>query len=246
MTSTPSIDEALGPRLTRAHALFLDFDGTLAPIQDDPETVALPVGGAQTLHSLAAKLGQALVLLSGRDIRDLSTRTPVGLWRAGGHGLEICAPDEAPPVARQTITDEIRSGLSQLIAPFANVRMEEKGRVVAIHYRQNPDAGPSLVSAISTFVGTLDGYSFQHGKMVLELKPEGANKGRALETLMQKQPFKDRSPIMIGDDTTDEDAILAAERLGGYGIKVGAGDTQASFRFADPDEVWAWLKRYSE
>ena len=84
------------PRLTDRHALFLDFDGTLAPIQDDADTVRLPDGLADSLARLQDYLGGAIIIISGRDIRDLSSRVPGSLWRAGGHGLEICAPGEAP------------------------------------------------------------------------------------------------------------------------------------------------------
>ena len=78
--------------------------------------------------------------------------------------------------------------------------------------------------------------------MVIELKPSRANKGTALQEMMLRAGFAERLPVMVGDDTTDEDAMLVAQRLGGFGIKVGEGETCASYRFEDTMKVWDWLK----
>ncbi|MEL7109209.1 MAG: trehalose-phosphatase [Pseudomonadota bacterium] len=231
------------PKLTLdTHALFLDFDGTLAPLQDDPDTVDLPEFGAETLFRLQAKLAGAIVLISGRDIRDLSSRTPIELMRAGGHGLEICAPGEAPPSFPDPISPDILAQVAAITDLFEGVRIEEKGPVLAIHFRQNPEAETQLVTKLMALAETIDGYKAQHGKMVIELKPLRANKGTALRSIMNTETFADRIPVMVGDDVTDEDAMRTAIELGGYGIKVGPGTTLAEYRFDDPKGVWAWLR----
>lgn len=230
------------PLGAQTHALFLDFDGTLAPLQDDPDAVALPGSGAETLLALKGLFGDALVLISGRDVRDLSARTPIGVQRAGGHGLEICAPGEAPPAAPAPVDQSLLTRAADLIAAFDGVRIEEKGPVLAIHYRQNPSVEIDLVQGLSALADATPGYKAQAGKMVVELKPRNANKGAALRAMMQGPPFAGRIPIMVGDDTTDEDAMLVAEELGGFGVKVGVGQSCASYRFADPASVWDWLK----
>ena len=224
-------------------ALFLDFDGTLAPLQDDPDTVALPSGGAEDLVNLNAALNGALVLISGRDIRDLSVRTPESILRAGGHGLEICLPGEAPRIEIEVIDSNFRAKVEKLIAPHAGVRVEDKGPVLAVHFRQNPSAEADLLKALQMLAEDLPEYKAQHGKMVIELKPIRANKGIALASVMQSTPFVGRTPIMVGDDTTDEDAMRVATDLGGFGVKVGEGETCAKFRLRDPDAVWDWLRR---
>lgn len=224
-------------------AIFLDFDGTLAPLQDDPDTVVLPIGGADVLTVLKSEFGGALVLISGRDIRDLSARTPLDVLRAGGHGLDICLPCEAPRPDRKTIDSDLRARVEGLIAPHAGVRIEDKGPVLAVHFRQNPSAEADLLQALHAVAQELPDYKAQHGKMVIELKPIRANKGMALASLMQSPPFSGRTPIMVGDDTTDEDAMHVATDLGGYGVKVGEGETCAKFRLRDPDAVWDWLRR---
>ncbi|MEP1143678.1 MAG: trehalose-phosphatase [Henriciella sp.] len=231
------------PFMARKHALFLDFDGTLAPLQDDPDAVALPRDGAATLLSLHHALSGALVLISGRDIRDLSQRTPVDLWRAGGHGLEICKPGEQPSATRETVPTGVMASVEAITGPLEGVRIEDKGPVLAVHFRQNPSAEQELLSALTVVANETDGYKAQHGKMVIELKPLRANKGAALAAMMQDPPFAGRIPIMVGDDTTDEDAMRAATDAGGYGIKVGAGETCAEYRLADTKAVWEWLRR---
>ncbi|MNV94840.1 Trehalose-6-phosphate phosphatase [compost metagenome] len=78
--------------------------------------------------------------------------------------------------------------------------------------------------------------------MVIEARPSGFDKGSALRAFMQEEPFIGRTPIFIGDDTTDEDAFRVAQELGGIGIKLGPGDTIARMRIADVASVHALLQ----
>ncbi len=79
--------------------------------------------------------------------------------------------------------------------------------------------------------------------MVVEVKPFSAHKGLTLEKLCTRAPFAGRRPVMFGDDTTDEDAILAALRLGGMAVKVGEGESAAPVRAENPAVLRAWLAR---
>ncbi len=235
-------DQKIAPVLVKRHALFLDFDGTLAPLQNDPDTVFLPQGGEECLRGLARYLDGALVLISGRGLHDLSFRTPIDVWRAGGHGHDVCQPGEMPAATGEAAPITLVNAVENLIRNFEGVRLEQKGKVLAIHYRQNPMAGPELAEATEQLAGMANGYVFQHGNRVIELKPTGADKGTALAALMSRSPFSGRVPVMIGDDTTDEDAMRAAQKLGGIGIKVGEGETCAEYRFANTVTVWRWLR----
>jgi len=235
-------DDIAPPRLTARHALFLDFDGTLAPIQDDPDTVELPAGGASTLDRLAGQLDGALAVVSGRDVRDLSARLPGGLWRAGGHGLEICQPGEAPAPRPAPGPAELEERLAEAVAGHPGTRLETKGAVYAIHYRAVPAQGAPLASALERLVDTMPDYRLQRGKMVFELKPSRAHKGKALQHLMTRAPFAGRTPVMVGDDTTDEDAMAVALQLSGLAVKVGEGESLATHRLDSPAAVFAWLQ----
>ena len=234
------------PRLTASSALFLDFDGTLAPIQDDPDTVAMPASAVSALSRLQSFVDEAICIISGRDIRDLSSRVPVAHWRAGGHGLEICKPGEAPADTGASAPRPLTNAIEMVVRGLDGVRIEYKGPVIAVHYRQAPDLGDTLLARLTDTVNEQADYKVQAGKMVIEAKPTYANKGRALEWLMNQAPFAGRSPIMIGDDTTDEDAFTAANRLGGTSIKVGDGPTEAHHRLDTPEGVASWLSEQGQ
>lgn len=232
----------LGP----GDALFLDFDGTLAELRDDPDAVRLDAGTEAALIRLAEGLGGALAMLSGRDIRDLDRRTPRGVWRAGGHGLEVAAPGEIPPPTPGGPVADILARLEARVAEFPGARVEVKGPIMAIHYRAAPEAGETLIAAAKAEAGRSEDHVAQAGHMVVEVKPAIANKGRALTALAARSPFAGRRTVMIGDDTTDEDAIVAALGLGGVGVWVGDGESAAGYRAKDPAEVRAWIAREAD
>lgn len=230
------------PRLDKRAALFLDFDGTLAPIQSDPDTVHLPSGGADTLRALNQRLDGALAIVSGRDVRDLAIRIPADIWRAGGHGADILPPGAQPPGEFPRAPGQLVSAALELCEEFHGTRLEQKGTVLALHYRAIPEAEEPLKRAVHELVGRVHGYSVQSGKMVLELRPDGVHKGVAVRQLMIQAPFAGRGPIMVGDDTTDEDAMAVCLELGGSAVRVGSGDSLAPHTLEDTTAVWNWLK----
>jgi len=229
-------------RLGPGTALFLDFDGTLAEIGPDPDAIALPEATVADLVRLARRLGGAVAVISGRDLRDLAARTPAGLWRVGTHGLEVLAPGAAPPPPPPAAPEALLAPLRAATA-LPGVRLELKGPVAALHYRAAPRAGPACLAAARAAADALPGHLVQAGKMVVEVKPEAAHKGAALERLCARPPFAGRRPLMLGDDATDEDAMAAALALGGAAVKVGGGDSCAPLRAPDPAAVRAWLAR---
>jgi trehalose 6-phosphate phosphatase len=238
-------DDLVGLQLAEGDALFLDFDGTLAELGPDPDAIHLPEATAAALDRLAARLNGALALLSGRDIRDLASRTPAGLWRLGGHGLETIAPFAAVPPSPPSLPEAALAPLRAATA-MDGVRLELKGPVAALHYRAAPDAAAACIEAAEAAAGSGTDLVAQAGKMVVEVKPSSAHKGTALRHLMQAPPFRGRRPVMLGDDTTDEDAIAAAQALGGVGVKVGPGPSTARLRTTSPASVRAWLARAAE
>lgn len=238
MTGT---DELPGLHLGPGDALFLDFDGTLAELGPDPDAIALPPATATALGRIADRLGGALALLSGRDIRDLARRTPAGVWRLGGHGLETVAPDGPLPAPPPPPSESVLAPLRAAVAAAPGVRLELKGPVAALHYRAAPDAEDACIVAAQAAATLAPDLVIQAGKMVVEVKPSAAHKGTALRRLMTAPPFRGRRPVMLGDDTTDEDAIAAAQSMGGVGVKVGAGPSAAHLRTPSPATVRAWL-----
>ena len=232
-------------KLSDRDALFLDLDGSLADIRPDPDDVALDDETQEALRRLCRCLGGAVVILSGRDLRDLASRTPSELWRAGGHGLEVIAPGEAAPPPPSPPVDEIMMSL-RAAADHPGVRLELKGPVAALHFRAAPEAQDACHAAAREAAAAVPDHVWQPGKMVVEVKPAHAHKGRTLRRLNAMPPFAGRRPIMIGDDTTDEDAIVDAQDLGGLGVKVGPGDSTAQLRTPDPTALRAWIAREAD
>jgi len=123
------------------------------------------------------------------------------------------------------------------------VLVEDKGGAIALHYRAAPDAELEVRrAAIEMLDAAGDGYELLHGKLVIELKPANADKGAALAALMTIAPFAGRTPWMIGDDVTDEDAF--AEVNAGNGVSVIVGPrrpTIAHYALAGPAAAREWL-----
>ncbi|MEQ9507281.1 MAG: trehalose-phosphatase [Hyphomonas sp.] len=228
------------------HALFLDYDGTLAPIQENPDTVFMSDYKIDILLKTEQRMGGALAVISGRDVRDLALRVPDRIWRAGGHGADICPPGQMPPEDSQPAPEALVQAAEALCRKFYGVRLEKKGPVLALHYRLNPNVGDVLAQAVGALLSGQETYCLQAGKMVLELRPFGVHKGMAVRGLMKQAPFLDRVPVMVGDDTTDEDAMAVCLEMGGVAIRVGDGASIAPLRLSDSHAVWRWLSEALE
>ncbi len=223
-------------------ALFLDFDGTLAPIQDNPDTVEISDARCEALVRIAQELSGALAIISGRGVDDLSARVPAELWRIGAHGLNVLAPGADAASARQeSAPAPLAREADAIAASMEGVRVETKGPILAVHYRAAPEMGDALLIALSELISRFPGYKLQAGKMVIEAKPVRANKGHAVRERMEQAPFAGRLPVMVGDDSTDEDAFVVVRDLGGFAVKVGRGESDADYRLNAPDDVWSWL-----
>jgi trehalose 6-phosphate phosphatase len=120
--------------------------------------------------------------------------------------------------------------------------LEPKDGAVALHFRQAPELEEDCLLAMQAATAAHSGFALVPGKMVIEARPSGFDKGSALKAFMQEEPFAGRTPIFIGDDTTDEDGFRAAQELGGIGIKLGPGKTIARMRIADVASVYALLE----
>ncbi len=233
------------PPLPTNCALFLDIDGTLAELVDNPRDVRVDAAVAAALPRLAQSLDGALALITGRAITDADRLFPgQKLPLAGQHGCErrgadgvihLCTPHPAT-------LDRLRELARGLAARHAGVLFEDKGATLALHYRGSPHLALQLRRALrSSLDDDTDGYTLQRGKMMLEVRPENRDKGTAIRDFMAEAPFAGRLPVFLGDDRTDEHGFAAVETLGGWSIKVGPGATRAHFRLANIAAVRRWL-----
>ena len=225
-------------------AFFFDFDGTLAAIVDDPEQVSVSSAVLDALGRLYEISGGALAIVSGRPIAALDRfLSPLKLPLSGVHGLE--SRDAAGQVHRGGYDHAALRELTDKITAFAEnhpgLIVEEKSGSVALHYRQAPDLGNSAQHLASTLAEAIPGVRLMRGKMVVELRLGGRSKADAVTDFMATAPFRDRKPLFVGDDVTDEDAFALVETMGGAGIKIGRGETAASLMAPNRDAFEQWL-----
>jgi trehalose 6-phosphate phosphatase len=230
------------PRLTPRVALFLDFDGTIADIASRPGAVEVPGTLRSLLSSLDSGLSGAVAVVTGRRLADVdSLLVSPCLPGAGVHGAELrLRPNGEVRVQWRPDTRGLLRSLRTRFAADPRILVEDKDMAVSLHYRLAPERACDCHHAMQELVPA--DFELVSGHMVVEARPRGASKGRALRALMQQQPFAGRVPVYVGDDNTDEDGFAAAHELGGFGVKVGAGNTLARFRCGDVAGVHAWLR----
>jgi trehalose 6-phosphate phosphatase len=225
-------------------ALFLDFDGTLVELAETPDGIRVSPGLGSLLRRLSVRLEGRLALISGRAIADLEQHLECsGLGISGSHGLELRLRDGSHiPLAARHELGEARERVASLAREASGLLVENKPFGIALHFRQAPQEEERVTDFLTKLAGET-GLVLQRGKMVVELRPPGADKGDAVRAFMSQPDFAAARPLFVGDDLTDEDAFRAAADLGGSGILVGpARKTAARWRLDDIASVAAWLE----
>src|SRR5436190_8714173 len=180
-------------------AIFLDVDGTLAPIVERPDLAEVPEETRAELRRLRDRYA-LVACISGRTGADAWRLVGVdGISYVGVHGLEL-APD----------ADAWRAPLR----PFAALEwpwIEDKGLTVAFHWREAPDdtAARTELEEIAEKARAA-GLEARWGRKVLELRPPvDADKGTAVQTLLAEHRLQ--RGLYAGDDTTDLDGFRGLE-----------------------------------
>jgi trehalose 6-phosphate phosphatase len=220
------LDSALAPLRDHADrsAVLTDIDGTIAPITTDPAEATVPEGTRKLLRLLAERY--ALVgCLSGR--RALDARRVVGLDElaySGNHGFELLLPgdtDVRPDPSldgHEEDAPRFVGGLDRSELERVGIRTEDKGAIVALHWRgaANETAAESLAQEIAS-EAEWEGLVPHRGRKVLEIRPNVAiNKGIAVAALIPARPID--HALYGGDDRTDVDAFTALRTLHEDGV----------------------------
>jgi trehalose 6-phosphate phosphatase len=226
-------------------ALFLDLDGTLAPIAARPQDVGPDPRRTSLLERLARKLDGRLAVVSGRTLADID-RILEGCVMpvAAVHGLVRRAPDGQ--VSETRPHPELAAAAAAFRAFAARdpgLIVEDKGGLsVALHFRQAP-AQARAARVCAHEIAQRTGLTLQEGNMVEELRTPGASKGDSVCAFMAAGPFAGARPVFVGDDATDEDGFAAAQTLGGYGVLIGPGrQSDARYRLDGVEAALAWLE----
>lgn len=229
--------------LLHGAALFLDFDGTLIELAETPDSITVAPHLPRLLERLTDRLGGRLALVSGRSIADLERYVPLpGIPFSGSHGLELRLGDGTHvPLHAPRGLDEVRDRVRRFADERGGLLVEDKPAGIALHFRRVPDARRPVTDFMEQLARESD-LIVQHGNMVVELRPHGADKGDAVRALMKDAPFTGARPVFVGDDLTDEHAFAAVAELGGAGVLVGPmRETAALYRLPSVAGVAEWL-----
>ncbi len=205
-----------------------DFDGTLAPIVDDPAQAYADPRAVAALGRLGQHIG-AVVVITGRSAR---TAVKLGGFREiaglrsmivlGQYGVERwnAVDDEylLPPVPTQVsaVAEKLPEILDSL--ELAGARIEDKGRAIAVHTRLLPDPEEALVKLEGPLreLATRHGLVLEPGKKVWEIRAPGMDKGVALRSIVDE--IGARQVIFAGDDLGDLSAFRAVRDLSSAGV----------------------------
>ena len=220
-------------------ALLLDLDGTLIDFAPTPDAVVVPPGLPDNLATLRDRLGGAFAIITGRPIEQVDTLLgdlPQAV--AGEHGGAI-RHARGEPIQRPTFPPVPEAWLKRakmVIGAHPGAMLERKANGVALHFRKRPSAGPAMRDLADRLLAELPSHVLLGGSMVWEVRPRGIDKGVAVRALMALPPFAGRTPLFVGDDVTDQDAIDAVRAMGGLGLRVDEV-------FGTPQGVRDWLAR---
>lgn len=235
--------------------LFLDYDGTLADFAPTPDVVIPDPNLIDLLARLIADPKISLAVISGRRLKHIRALIPLpGLWLAGTYGIEMLSP-EGERIDRLDINlirpllEAIKPEWEQLIRDFQGFYLEDKGWSLAIHARfvDDREADRVLIDA------KLRAEAFSHssvmqllgGDKFLEICPLLADKGLAIQYLIDQDPVSGALLVYIGDDDKDEKAFAVVEDYGGIAILVARESrmTLADYRLESPKDVRSFLSR---
>ncbi|MGI6877479.1 trehalose-phosphatase [Microbacterium sp. gxy059] len=244
----PVVRVAEAPRLLVA----LDFDGTLAPLVDEPMSARATPEAAAAITALAAAPGTTVAFVSGRTIADLRViaehddASPV--WLAGSHGAEHWRPAGAPPVDAGDADggggdpDVLAADAEAIVEGCAGAWIERKAFGFALHTRQADEAAEREAQrrVDALMAERAPEWRRRTGKRVVEYAWRHEGKDTAIADLRAATAAD--AVLFAGDDVTDEDALRSLAP-GDLGIRVGPGETAADITVSDTRELSVLLDR---
>jgi len=239
--------------------LFLDYDGTLAPIVRDPAKAFMPKRTGRVLSGLCRMPGIKIAVVSGRALGEVARF--VGLREityVGNHGFEIRSPafrfDKPVPGGYKKALERIKNEINKRFSGIEGVGIDDKKISLSIHYRCAAKKDVLRIkSALRDMLNepVLKGMvRKRNAKMAVEVVPPmDWNKGKAVLWLLARERSRETTkrrkvvPVYIGDDATDEDAFRAIGRKG-ITVLVGKNKKTASRYFLkNTNEVIEFMRR---
>ncbi len=253
--STKEIVKLVSKKINHAKTikLLLDYDGTLADFAPSPDHVLPDQDLINLLRALSQTPNIEVVILSGRRLQHIEQLVPIDdLWRAGTYGIEIISPqgeliERIDYRAIRPNLEQIKPKWHTLIDGSEGFYLEDKGWTLALHARDvDPDIGSRILLDARNILQKChlsNQFRVLGGDRFLEVAPTIANKGLAVQYLVDRNDWQASLLIYIGDDDKDEEAFAVVKQHGGVTIKVerDAGGTTADVTLRDPHNVREWL-----
>jgi trehalose 6-phosphate phosphatase len=245
----PNIESRL--RASGGVLLFLDFDGTLAPIVGTPDQAVLGPDTRVLLHRLSENAPCSVTIVSGRALVDIRERVGLAnLTYAGNHGLEILGEGmrfvEPNAVQRIKILGELSRRLGERLRHIPGLEIENKVLTTSVHFRNVERSSlDEIRKTIDAEVGSSNAiFRVTRGLQVLEIRPRvDWDKGAAVRWIQDVKGTANTLSFYVGDDSTDEDAFAAMPK--GITIRVGQAKSTAAQYYLEGQsfvaEFLAWL-----
>ncbi|XP_010544184.1 PREDICTED: probable trehalose-phosphate phosphatase D [Tarenaya hassleriana] len=246
--------------------MFLDYDGTLSPIVEDPDRAFMTNEMRDAVKDVARYFPTAIVTGRCQD-KVRSFVKLAGLYYAGSHGMDIKGPSKKkkhnksnqgvlfqPASEFLPMIDEVFKSLVEKMKTIPGAKVENNKFCVSVHFRcVDQNHWGVMVEEVGSILKEYPKLRVTQGRKVLEIRPTIKwDKGKALEFLLESLGFthsNDVLPIYIGDDRTDEDAFkVLRDRGQGFGILVSKvpKETSATYSLQEPSEVGEFLRRLVE
>ncbi|MCL7488229.1 MAG: trehalose-phosphatase [Desulfobulbaceae bacterium] len=236
-------------------AIFLDYDGTLTPIVDNPAAAKLDKHGRRILRKVSQHLFAAVI--SGRGLEDIQKMVGIDeLIYAGSHGFEISDGSgyfEGRPEKKRYLEalQDAEKQLRSIAGEMPGVKIERKPYAVAAHYRNvSAEFIPPLEQKINDIETSSAELKKTSGKKIFELRPAvDWHKGQALRKMIEHfhTDCSRVTPLYIGDDTTDEDAFCEIAESGvAILVSEEPRSTAARYRLRNPSEVLTFLENLAD
>ncbi|XP_020588405.1 probable trehalose-phosphate phosphatase 6 [Phalaenopsis equestris] len=260
-------EEITAAAMRKKIVVFLDYDGTLSPIVEDPDSAFMSESMRSAVKGVAKYFPTAIV--TGRCIDKVFSFVRLEeLFYAGSHGMDIKGPTKCPKHVNAQAQSMLCQPASEFLPMINEVydlllektklipgcKVENNRFCLSVHFRCVEEKRWSgLVEEVRSVLAIYPDLRLTQGRKVLEIRPTIEwNKGKALEFLLEKLGFdncEDILPIYIGDDRTDEDAFkVLRDREQGFGILVSkfSKETNATYTLKEPSEVRDFLHRLAE